>query len=148
MGKRQRELDPRGFTYDTGWKQADANHELSDPDPANDPPDTLASTDARSQEVREQVQRRMAEWRRSHSIEMVRNHYASPLPGLTVIEQATGGCLDSISAAIAGFKHRGGTEDMSTTLGRAKATCELGCAGNDRCGHRHGDKARPDQGRC
>lgn len=52
------------------------------------------------------------EWREAHDIERVRSHYASPLPSYTVFEQATGGCLDTISAAPAGFQHLGGTEDV------------------------------------
>ena len=50
----------------------------------------------------------------------MRNHYASSIPSYTVFEQATGGCLDTIAAAIAGFQHLGGTEEVDKPLGAMK----------------------------
>ena len=59
-------------------------------------------------------------WRSEHTIEGVRQHYADTTPAYTVLEQATGGCLDTIAAAVAGFQHLGGTE-APEKLGQYKA---------------------------
>ena len=92
----------------------------------------------------------MTEWREQHSVEVVREHYASSTPGFTVIEQATGGCLDTMSAALAGFKHVGGTEDVSKPLGRAKARlfCDMTlapCLGDARDWRRWAERFKPGQ---
>ena len=63
----------------------------------------------------------LRELRSEHTIERARRHFASSLPAYTVFEMATGGCLDTLAAASAGFRHLGGTEDVSTALGRCKA---------------------------
>ena len=77
--------------------------------------------DDRSATIKSEVRNTLSEWRSEHEIERIRSHYASSLPSYTVFEQATGGCLDTISAALNGFHHLGGTEDVETTLGQFKA---------------------------
>ena len=57
--------------------------------------------DKRSAKVREEVRLALDEWRAEHTIERVREHYAQSDPAYMVLEQATGGCLDTIAAAIA-----------------------------------------------
>jgi len=58
---------------------------------------------------------------RSHqTVERARAQLHDPLPAYTVFENAVGGCLDTIAAGIAGFRHLGGSEDFSSPLGRAK----------------------------
>ena len=58
--------------------------------------------------------------RRHHTVERAKRHYCQLLPAYTIFEQATGGCLDSLAAAFAGFRHLGGSE-ADTPLGQAKA---------------------------
>ena len=43
-------------------------------------------------------------------------------PSYTVMESATGGCLDTLAASFAQFRHLGGSEDVSNPLGKAKAS--------------------------
>ena len=160
MGKREREheLDPRGFTFDTGWRSDDAkadgsiSNTIPNPNPTlkanND--STIKIMEDRSDEVRLQVRDRMAEWRKSHDVQNVREHFASSTPGFSVIEQATGGCLDTISVALAGFKHVGGTEEINKPLGRAKARlfCDMTlapCLGDARDWRRWTKKFKPSQ---
>ena len=59
--------------------------------------------------------------RKLHRVGLARESYTCSLPGYTIFEQATGGCLGTISAGIAGFRHLGGTEDTDTVLGATKA---------------------------
>lgn len=80
-----------------------------------------SGTDRRAASTRKSVREALAEWREAHTVERVRDHYASNLPSYMVFEQATGGCLDTFAAANAGFQHLGGTEDLSSKLGRLKA---------------------------
>ena len=79
------------------------------------------SCDIRPAHTRKKVQRVLNSLRESHTVEEARQHYASSLPSYTVLELATGGGLDSLAAAYAGFRHLGGTEDISRVLGAAKA---------------------------
>ncbi|MBT5795931.1 MAG: hypothetical protein HOI09_00965 [Porticoccaceae bacterium] len=60
--------------------------------------------------------------RKEHTVEIARNALRDPLPAFTVFENATGGCLDTMAAAIVGFRHLGGSENLSTSEGRAKAS--------------------------
>ena len=72
--------------------------------------------------VRATVSRTLNEWSSEHTIERVRSIYASSYPSYNVFEQATGGCLDTAAAALAGFSyHLGGTEDITRPMGRVKA---------------------------
>ena len=71
--------------------------------------------------VRSTVRRTLEEWRSDNSVERVREMLSDNTPSYTVIEQATGGCLDSMAAALVGFAHLGGTEDITKPLGRAKS---------------------------
>ena len=75
----------------------------------------------RLETVREDVKTTLAAIRDLSEVERVREHYCSTLPAYTVFEQATGGCLDTIAAALAQFRHLGGSEDHSTPIGKAKA---------------------------
>ena len=63
----------------------------------------------------------LAEFRSKNSVRKVREACANSLPTFSVLELATGGCLDSIAAILSGFRHLGGTEDVSRPLGRLKA---------------------------
>ena len=63
----------------------------------------------------------LEELRRLHRVGLARESYTCSLPGYTIFEQATGGCLGTISAGITGFRHLGGTEDTDTVLGATKA---------------------------
>ena len=80
------------------------------------------SPSASNPKLRARVQKMLRAFREDHTIERVKRHYASSLPAYTVFEMATGGCLDSMAAALAGFRHLGGTEDVSTALGAVKAS--------------------------
>ena len=71
--------------------------------------------------VRDDVRTMLAAIRSLSEVEGIREHYCSTLPAYTVFEQATGGCLDTIAAALAQFRHLGGSEDHSTPIGEAKA---------------------------
>lgn len=71
--------------------------------------------------LRSRVQLVLKDLRDSHTVEGAREHYNSSMPSYSLFEMATGGCLDSLSAAFAGFRHLGGTEDVSTPLGKQKA---------------------------
>ena len=68
----------------------------------------------------------MASWlankRKSNNVESTKAHYASDMPAYTLLELGTGGGMDTISGANAGFRHLGGTEAVKTKLGSAKAT--------------------------
>ena len=63
----------------------------------------------------------LRELRKRHRVGLARESYTCSLPGYTIFEQATGGCLGTISAGITGFRHLGGTEDTDTVLGATKA---------------------------
>ena len=63
----------------------------------------------------------LKELRKPHRVGLARESYTCSLPGYTIFEQATGGCLGTISAGITGFRHLGGTEDTDTVLGATKA---------------------------
>ena len=52
---------------------------------------------------------------------LVEKAVADTLPSFTVFEFGSGGCLDTIAALLEGFRHLGSTEDVSKTLGQAKA---------------------------
>jgi hypothetical protein len=57
-----------------------------------------------------------------HKVSKAQENYHSTMPSYTIFELATGGCLDTIAAGLTGaFHHLGGTEDVSTAIGRAKA---------------------------
>ena len=56
-----------------------------------------------------------------HRVGLARESYLCSLPGYTIFEQVTGGCLCAISARMIGFRHLGGTEDTNTVLGATKA---------------------------
>ena len=59
--------------------------------------------------------------RLENSIESVRSASAESLPAFTVLELATGGCLDTMAAVLEGFHHLGGTENVSQAVGRQKS---------------------------
>ena len=82
--------------------------------------------------IRVDIQSQLRELRQSHSIPLVKEAACCPQPGFTVFELATGGCLDTISVLLSGFRHLGGTEDVSKALGRAKAKLFEGLTG-ERC---------------
>ena len=63
------------------------------------------------------VATQLRQLRESHSVPRVRLAQSNTLPAFTVFELATGGCLDSIAAVLSGFRHLGGTEDVSKPLG-------------------------------
>ena len=71
--------------------------------------------------VRSLMKTLLAEFRSENSVRKVREACANSLPTFSVLELATGGCLDSIAAILSGFRHLGGTEDVSRPLGRLKA---------------------------
>ena len=59
--------------------------------------------DERSAQVRGEVREALERWRSEHTIEGVRQHYAETNPAYTVLEQATGGCLEATTSLI--FTH-------------------------------------------
>ena len=77
--------------------------------------------DVEADSTRSTVRAILEEFRSRHSIEKVREANSNSLPAFTVLELATGGCLDTIAAIVSGFRHLGGTEDVSRPLGRCKA---------------------------
>ena len=81
----------------------------------------LNQGDVLLEDLKEKLKETLSKWRDEQDIRKIRSHYASTTPSYTVFEQATGGCLDTISAALNGFHHLGGTEDVETTLGQFKA---------------------------
>jgi hypothetical protein len=89
-----------------------------DPNPSNRADHSRPSDPAN---VRVRVQELLRAIRKSHSIGAVKEALANSLPSFTVFELHTGGCLDTIAAILSGFRHLGGTEDVSSTLGRLKA---------------------------
>ena len=80
-----------------------------------------SESSVRNEVVRANMRKLLAELRSGHTVDVVREHYSSSMPSYTVFENATGGCLDTIAAGIAGFRHLGGTEDIKTALGKTKA---------------------------
>ena len=66
----------------------------------------------------------LADKRSAHTIGKAKANFAmaAAMPAYVVFENATGGCLDTVSAGLAGLRHAGGTEDISTPLGLVKAT--------------------------
>ena len=73
-------------------------------------------------QVREGVKRILKTFRSQHTVEKAKVNFteAMLLPAYNLIENATGGCLDSIAGGITGFRHTGGTENVSTSIGRLK----------------------------
>ena len=74
----------------------------------------------RADPVRAEVRETLADIRSLSTIERAMEQYRSTLPAYSIFEQATGGCLGTIAAANAGFRHLGGSEDLSTPVGKAK----------------------------
>ena len=72
-------------------------------------------------DVRKKVGSELRELRQGNSLDLVKRAAAETLPGFTVFELGSGGCLDTIAALLEGFRHLGSTEDVSKTLGQAKA---------------------------
>ena len=68
-----------------------------------------------------EVVRDHRQWMREHTVDRARELLSSNLPSLLAFECATGGCLDSLALAFAGFHHLGGSEDVKHTLGLFKS---------------------------
>ena len=84
--------------------------------------------------VRAEMRETLASIRSLNTIEKAKEQFNSTLPAYTVFEQATGGCLGTIAAANAGFRHLGGSEDLSTPVGKAKGNAFQELT-NRRCFH-------------
>ena len=69
---------------------------------------------------RVEIRKTLAAIRDLSNVDRVKEQYCSSLPAYTIFEQATGGCLGTIAAANAGFRHLGGSEDLSNPIGEAK----------------------------
>ena len=82
---------------------------------------TLRQAPSQPMDVRKKVRSELRELRHGNSLDLVKRAAAETLPGFTVFELGSGGCLDTIAALLEGFRHLGSTEDVSKTLGQAKA---------------------------
>ena len=80
-----------------------------------------SGNETRPDETVEEVRKYLHETSAKHTAERVRKMARSPMPAFTVLEQATGGCLDTMAAIISGFRHLGGSEDINKASGRYKA---------------------------
>ena len=62
----------------------------------------------------------LIQWVKAHTVDRARDLSLEHHPKYTLLECATGGCLDALAALFAGFRHLGGSEDVESTLGAAK----------------------------
>ena len=92
--------------------------------PLYDRGSTARGDDIRPDVCRDQLKTRLYDVRNSHTVERARamQNATKSFPSYTVMESATGGCLDTLAASFAQFRHLGGSEDVSNPLGKAKAS--------------------------
>jgi site-specific DNA-cytosine methylase len=82
----------------------------------------MQDDDIRPESIRKEVREKLSHTRSSHTVERARELFAENVPKLTVLENCTGGCLDTMAAGFAGFRHLGGTEKIKeSAIGKAKA---------------------------
>ena len=83
------------------------------------------SEDIRPPKIVKLVRKILSRLRSQHTIGKAKAGFveASHNPAYVVFENATGGCFDTISLGLAGFRHAGGTEDVNSSVGTLKGKC-------------------------